>query len=446
MKNLIHILFLCVLIARLVSAQWFQQENGTNVNLNSVYFVDSLKGWIAGNDSTILHTSTGGSNWIEQPCGFLGYAKDLQDVFFINDTLGWAVGGTDYNGSILNTNNGGSNWVIQSEAITRQLNAVFFINDSVGWIGGGAEYPGGKIILKTTNAGVDWDTLLIDIGIPYSSIFDIKFVNDSIGWAVGGIYPGWGGEIFKTTNGGINWISQSGSSSPIASCDFISENVGWVTFAGFISNSAGIMNTIDGGTNWNVQYMCDSLVWESVNSIIFVNDQKGWAAGFSYFDPTESIILHTTNGGLQWEPQNVSTTVMLNSIFFINEFKGWAVGDSGTILYTNNGGETFTENEIADEVINSFYLFQNYPNPFNPSTKISWQSTVGSWQTLKIYDVLGNEVATLVDEFKPAGSYEIEFDASSLTSGVYFYQIQAVDPESSSGQAYIETKKMILIK
>lgn len=82
-----------------------------------------------------------------------------------------------------------------------------------------------------------------------------------------------------------------------------------------------------------------------------------------------------------------------------------------------------------------FLLQQNYPNPFNPSTKISWQSPVSGWQTLKVYDVLGNEVATLVNEYKSAGSYEIEFNPSS---SVYFYRLKAGD--------YVETKKMILLK
>jgi len=85
-----------------------------------------------------------------------------------------------------------------------------------------------------------------------------------------------------------------------------------------------------------------------------------------------------------------------------------------------------------------YELKQNYPNPFNPITKISWQLPVGSWQTLKIYDMLGNEVATLVDEYKPAGSYEIEFNAVNLPSGIYFYRIQA--------GSFIDTKKMILLK
>ncbi len=91
-----------------------------------------------------------------------------------------------------------------------------------------------------------------------------------------------------------------------------------------------------------------------------------------------------------------------------------------------------------DNLFEGFSLSQNYPNPFNPSTKISWQTPVGSWQTLKVYDVLGKEVATLVDEYRNAGSYEVEFDASNITSGVYYYQLRVGE--------YVETKKMVLLK
>ena len=99
------------------------------------------------------------------------------------------------------------------------------------------------------------------------------------------------------------------------------------------------------------------------------------------------------------------------------------------------------ENENSN-IPDEFTLHQNYPNPFNPSTKISWQLPVSSWQTLKVYDILGREVATLVDEYKPAGSYEVEFNmVSSIrypASGVYFYQLRAGD--------FTQTKKMLLIK
>jgi hypothetical protein len=92
--------------------------------------------------------------------------------------------------------------------------------------------------------------------------------------------------------------------------------------------------------------------------------------------------------------------------------------------------------------IKDFVLYQNYPNPFNPSTRIQYQISSISQIVLKVFDVLGNEVATLVDEYKPAGNYEVEFNTSSIkhhpSSGIYFYQLKV--------QNFIENKKMILIK
>jgi hypothetical protein len=98
---------------------------------------------------------------------------------------------------------------------------------------------------------------------------------------------------------------------------------------------------------------------------------------------------------------------------------------------------------VEDESIDNpipikFSLEQNYPNPFNPSTKISWQSPISSHQSLIIYNVLGKEIETLVNEYMPAGKYEIIFNADGLPSGVYFYQLKA--------DSFIETRKMILIK
>ncbi|MEJ2105426.1 MAG: T9SS type A sorting domain-containing protein, partial [Ignavibacteriaceae bacterium] len=98
---------------------------------------------------------------------------------------------------------------------------------------------------------------------------------------------------------------------------------------------------------------------------------------------------------------------------------------------------------VKDENDNAFVptefsLSQNYPNPFNPTTIISWQSPVGCWQTIKVYDVLGNEIITLVNEYKPAGKYELIFNATGLSSGVYFYKLQA--------GGFVDTRKMILLR
>ena len=115
------------------------------------------------------------------------------------------------------------------------------------------------------------------------------------------------------------------------------------------------------------------------------------------------------------------------------------------------------EHEIGQIALNNYHLYQNYPNPFNPSTKISWQSPVSSWQMLKVYDVLGNEVITLVDEYRSAGSYEVEFSAvetrhgMSLPTGVYFYQLKIGYPSAGfltnhNEQNFVQTKKMIYLK
>jgi len=112
--------------------------------------------------------------------------------------------------------------------------------------------------------------------------------------------------------------------------------------------------------------------------------------------------------------------------------------------FWEQASKLITDVNLVDEILlpTEFHLYQNYPNPFNPSTKISWQSPVSSWQTLKVYDVLGNEVATIVNEYEPAGSYEVEFKSSvgsfQLASGIYFYQLLAGD--------FVSVKKMLLLK
>nr|MCU0405577.1 alpha/beta hydrolase-fold protein [Ignavibacteriaceae bacterium] len=116
-------------------------------------------------------------------------------------------------------------------------------------------------------------------------------------------------------------------------------------------------------------------------------------------------------------------------------------------FFPDNSSDVIAE----DFTPKDFILYQNYPNPFNPRTIISWQSAVGSWQTLKVFDVIGNEVATLIDEYKPAGNYEVEFNVvqvsrPEISSGVYFYQLKIGVPETSSGQGTIQTKKMLLLK
>jgi len=112
---------------------------------------------------------------------------------------------------------------------------------------------------------------------------------------------------------------------------------------------------------------------------------------------------------------------------------------------------TVSVENINYSILTSFELEQNYPNPFNPNTKIKYQIPELSFINIKVYDVLGNEVAILVNEVKPAGEYEVVFYSNSdegqnLSSGVYFYQLRIKGPEINSGQGIIHTKKMLLLK
>ncbi len=127
-----------------------------------------------------------------------------------------------------------------------------------------------------------------------------------------------------------------------------------------------------------------------------------------------------------WLPQGTSS---LQVRLFFGEFNFSYIKFDLLAVNVENEDENFPV---------EFSLNQNYPNPFNPLTHISWQSPVSGWQTLRIYDVLGNEVATLVDEYRNAGYYELEFEASNLPSGIYFYKL-------NTGY-YTDTKKLILLK
>lgn len=127
----------------------------------------------------------------------------------------------------------------------------------------------------------------------------------------------------------------------------------------------------------------------------------------------------------------------------------FANGNSVNLNGFNSGDQwNFAANKIINVVqptgiddrfsVNSFELRQNFPNPFNPSTVISWQSSVSSWQTLKVYDTLGNEVATLVNEWKEAGDHAVEFNANGLASGIYYYKLTAGN--------FTLTRKMLMLK
>ncbi|NWF50735.1 MAG: T9SS type A sorting domain-containing protein [Ignavibacteriaceae bacterium] len=167
------------------------------------------------------------------------------------------------------------------------------------------------------------------------------------------------------------------------------------------------------------------------------------------YDGLNWNLLATANGSFT----DISFFESENSFYIGGNFSSVStLGTANNLVRFVDSSAIITSIKNTDEIIipSEFVLSQNYPNPFNPSTKISWQSPVSGHQTLKVYDILGNEVATLVDEYREAGRYEIEFNAEvgslQMASGVYYYQLRVGDTSTGSGQSFISTKKMIYLK
>jgi hypothetical protein len=200
--------------------------------------------------------------------------------------------------------------------------------------------------------------------------------------------------------------------------------------------------TTDYGYSWSPRSSATS---ENLFDISFRSATDGVAAG------KNGVVRYTTDAGTSWHEDTYLSGLTTKDIISItgvdentascltvNDYNGDSQG-SDTTFFLAVSSEPFVD--VDDDEINipaEFSLNQNYPNPFNPSTRIQYQVSSISQVLLKVYEVLGNEVATLVNKEKSVGSYEVNFDASGLTSGIYFYTINA--------GSFVETKKMILLR
>ncbi len=416
--------------------EWWPHSRGYLSDMFSVEFVDANTGWAISRGMTdapggpytwtiLFYTIDGGEVWTGQSfSGIYYFSSDFIDV-----SNGWMVGAYyewDQYGDavIISTTSGGSNWTLQNSGISSTLHSVHFLDFSMGWAVGDE-----GTILKTTNGGTNWISKISGTSNDLQSIF---FVDPNTGWAVGGT-----GTIIKTIDGGQNWEPQtSGVLSFLFSIDFIDADTGWV-----VGSSGVILKTTNGGTDWTEQTSRTSY-W--LRSVDFVDINNGWVVG------NEGTIIKTTNSGIDWITQPSGTSNNLHSVCFINSTTGWAVGSGGAILKTTTGGTFVQEEDYPVEMPNSFILGQNYPNPFNSSTTIPFtvhgkQETVKSpiHTTLKIYNIRGQLVKTLLDHERSPGHHAVIWDGKDkkgnlVASGVYFYQLKVGE--------FTETKKLVLLK
>ncbi|MBL8007562.1 MAG: T9SS type A sorting domain-containing protein [Ignavibacteria bacterium] len=395
---------------------WYQQTLPVNDFVNDIFFLDSLNGWVvteytgASSDTGyILKTNDGGINWVIS----LKVKINFNVVQFLNDMTGYVAGG-DGRGKFLTTTDGGNNWnILNLGADLNQIQDLQFINPDTGWICSDNIFGGG--VFKTLNGGINW-IRLTDPG-DFTKLF---FLNKDTGWVNAN---GTQKRLYRTINGGMNWDLQFTFPQPINDIFFVNGDNGFVS-------SGRMYKTTDGGINW---------VQSSSNvggiQLSFVSDSIGWS-GVNF-----NIISKTVNGGITWYYQS-SPIFNNSSVNGVDTTISWA-GGSG-LVHTNDGGPPSGIINTNNTLPENYKLYQNFPNPFNPSTAIIYKLQYTGYVTLKVFNSIGKQIRTLVNEKKYSGEYKIDFDGSNLPSGVYFYSLEIKIEKSS--EVFTDTKKMILIR
>ncbi len=433
-----------------------------NISVNSPviskYSFRSPVEWLGLGISSVYRTTNEGINWSNSSSGFDDF---LDDVQFVNQATGYIASSS---GKVYKTTNSGQSWQGYAvNPINYGINCLDFVNENTGlagldWIG----------IAKTTNGGINWLVNAID-SLFGESITGISMPSADTGYAVGKT-----GSNLKTTNGGLNWkISKLPNTLYMDDICFLNNNTGYC--AGRELRGV-IRKTTNGGVNWNTFHL-DSVFY--FTDLYFVNTEYGFAVGKKYYN--KGTIIRTTNGGLTWDYTDIPEAKLTGCIYFINQntgyagaegisYKttnhganwfgimtkspdlhgiyftdqntGYAVGSNGTIIKTTNGGgNPIGLNPVSHTVPSEFRLYRNYPNPFNPTTRIKFSIPAGiggEKVEISVFDIIGRKVEVLVNEELKAGLYEVSWNATQFSSGVYFCRMKA--------GGFLSTNKMILLK
>jgi photosystem II stability/assembly factor-like uncharacterized protein len=404
--------------------------------MSDIYFIDSLYGWATHANGGVLRTSNSGFNW--DTTQLVNGIGPVSSVYFIDKNTGWAVGVA---GLIRKSTNGGINWIIQDSTfnIDYYYNSVHFFNKDTGIVVGAKNISYGYII-KTINGGLNWSKMYISDSA-YTYLRGQFWFNAYTGWVCGD------NRLLLTTNGGLNFANyffgipptQNGSNALIA-IFFTNNSTGWI--GGSNIDRQNIYKTTNGGINWVFQdNPAAQFDFPQINDVKFISSDTGWAA---HGTPFSGMILFTSNGGDNWIIDNEHYSWYWHLSIY-KKTKIWCTGDNGRIWYAilkEPVGIIKETNNLPRE----FELYQNYPNPFNPTTKIKFSIPLsrgvpegrGVSVRITVYDLLGHEVAILVNQQLQPGTYEILWDASNYPSGVYFYRIET--------RNFSDTKKLVLLK
>jgi photosystem II stability/assembly factor-like uncharacterized protein len=412
---------------------WEKIKTPTDFNLHKICYLDSLHCWVAGDSGIIMFSSDQGMNWQMQNSGVSNY---LSDIYFLNENLGWAVAfeleDMNIRSKILKTTNGGNIWQADNYRHLNIILTTIFFGDSLnGWIGGEP-----FDISYTNDGGSNWNAANIDTG-SFSNfpVIKLRFSSAQYGFAVGGLVDNVG-VVWRTNNSGNIWKAYG--IAPDKFDDFLFlDSINVLTLSADIERfyPIGLLNFNLVNNFWTYNELDK---YGHVTSLSRRTDNEIWGVL-----RCDTSFIFSKDTGITWNFLSTNDSLCYYSIAFADSHHGIVAAGNGYVLkYIPE--EPVSVESASIKIPEKFILEQNYPNPFNPSTIIRWQSPFSSYQTLKVYDVLGNEVSTLIDEYKSVGIYDTEFNAeqttraTSLPSGIYFYRLKIADK--------VETKKMLLLK
>jgi photosystem II stability/assembly factor-like uncharacterized protein len=403
-------------------AYWVRVPSPTTKWLYRCVFPDSQNGWVVGDSGVIIHTSNGGTSWVLQN-STLNYF--IEDVFFLNIHTGWAIANDFfYTGTtILKTTNSGENWTANRYPDTSKvIYTVYYLDSLNGYLGG---YSG--LLLKTSDGGNSWAQQFIDSNIiSYFPIEKFAFYNYRLGFACGGIID-ISGVIWTSTNYGARWKAFSAAPEPLYYIMW-KDSITAYSCGGDYEYGGSFLRTYNGGDTWDYLPMN---IFGIAQKLAFRTKKEIWVPmGFSQ---RWAVSRDTGNS---WVELLAPDTSSVYDTEFLDSLSGWTFGANGAIYRFNS--DLIGINPQGQNLPYTNKLEQNYPNPFNPSTKIKFTLAKHTRVRITLYDALGRRVKVLLDDIREPGEYTLHFNGSGLSSGIYFYKLDA--------GSFTETHKMVLLK